>query len=193
MSPREPAGPPAAGARALAALHERLAEVVLGSVEDLGELQIELQPERLEEAVRLLRDEPSCRFEMPLYVTGIDWPERDPRFDVVYGLRSLVHNDVVRLVVRAGEEAMLPSLAGVLPGLNWHERECYDLFGITFSGHPGLHRILLPDDWEGHPLRKDYVSFGEPVAFTHNLEWALSPQDRPEFMPGSVRGSVERP
>ena len=144
-------------------------------------------------AAEELRGSPDCLYEMPVTMTCVDWPEREDRFEVVYLLRSLVHNDLCRLVVRVPEGAELPTLSNLYPGLGWHERECYDLFGVRFAGHPDLTRILLPDDWEGHPLRKDYVSFGEPVAFTHNLEWALSPQDRPEYMPGAVRGSVERP
>jgi NADH-quinone oxidoreductase subunit C len=130
---------------------------------------------------------------MAVCMTCIDWPERDLRFDVVYLLRSLVHNDLAWLSVAASESTEIPSLSSVYPGMEWQERECFDLFGITFTGHPNLTRILLPDDWEGHPLRKDYVSFGEPVAFTHNIEWALSSQDRPEYLPGATRGAVERP
>ncbi len=148
--------------------------------------------ERLLQVVQALRDDPSAAYEMPVTMTCSDWPERDLRFEVMYVLRSLVHNDLVTLAVRASEETEVPSLAGLYPGMDWHERECFDLFGLRIVGHPNLTRILLPDDWEGHPLRKDYVSFGEPVAFTHNLEWALSPQDRPEYLPGAIRGSVER-
>jgi NADH-quinone oxidoreductase subunit C len=148
--------------------------------------------ERLVEVVVALRDDPQALFEMPVTMTCVDWPERDPRFEVSYLLRSLAHNDLVRLLLLASEETEVPSLAQVLPGMEWHERECYDLFGLNIVNHPNLTRILLPDDWEGHPLRKDYVSFGEPVAFTHNLEWALSSHDRPEYMPGAIRGSVER-
>jgi NADH-quinone oxidoreductase subunit C len=148
--------------------------------------------ERLLQVVQALRDDPSAAYEMPVTMTCSDWPERDLRFEVMYVLRSLVHNDLVTLAVRASEETEVPSLAGLYPGMEWHERECFDLFGLRIVGHPNLTRILLPDDWEGHPLRKDYVSFGEPVAFTHNLEWALSPQDRPEYLPGAIRGSVER-
>ncbi len=182
-----------AGAAALECLQADLPAAVRGSAVDHGEVTVALERGHLIDAVRLLRDAPEHRYEMPVFMSCVDWPERDPRFEVVYVLRSLLRNDVVRLTVGAEEDDTLPSLAGLLPGMEWHERECYDLFGLRFADHPNLSRILLPDDWEGHPLRKDYVSFGEPVAFTHNLEWALSPQDRPEFMPGSVRGSVERP
>lgn len=157
----------------------------------LGQVTVEVPAEQLLRAARELRSHRQCLYEMAVTMTCIDWPERDPRFDVVYLLRSLVHNDLARLQVRA--EAELPSLTPLYAGMEWHERECYDLFGLRFTDHPDLTRILLPDDWEGHPLRKDYVSFGEPVAFTHNIEWALSPQDRPEYLPGAVRGSVERP
>jgi NADH-quinone oxidoreductase subunit C len=128
---------------------------------------------------------------MPLFVTAVDWPDREPeapRFDVVYQLRSLRFNDVCRLVVQVSEEhPHVPTLEKVFAGMDWHERECYDLLGIIFDGHHDLQRILMPDDWEGHPLRKDYVSFGEPVAFTHNIDWALPAQERPPGMPGSSR------
>jgi NADH-quinone oxidoreductase subunit C len=124
-------------------------------------------------------------------VTAVDWPDREPdapRFDVVYQLRSMRHNDVIRLVVQVPEDdPRVPTLEGVFAGMDWHEREAYDLIGIQFEGHHDLRRILLPDDWDGHPLRKDYVSFGEPIAFTHNLEWALPAQERPPEMPGASR------
>ena len=161
--------------------------------ESCAQATVEVPPELLVPAAEELRRHPDCLYEMPVTMTCVDWPEREDRFEVVYILRSLVHNDLCRLVVRVADGQELPTLSILYPGLGWHERECYDLFGLRFAGHADLTRILLPDDWEGHPLRKDYVSFGEPVAFTHNLEWALSPQDRPEWMPGAVRGSVERP
>jgi len=158
-----------------------------------GQLKLAIPPGRLLESATALRSDPSALYEMALCMTCIDWPERELRFDVVYLLRSLVHNDLAWISVLASETTEIPSLSGIFPGMDWHERECYDLFGIRFTGHPNLTRILLPDDWEGHPLRKDYVSFGEPVAFTHNIEWALSAQDRPEYLPGATRGAVERP
>ncbi|MHB1522972.1 MAG: NADH-quinone oxidoreductase subunit C [Candidatus Dormibacteria bacterium] len=160
--------------------------------ESCAQAAAEVPLELLARAAEELRRHPDCLYEMPVTMTCVDWPEREARFEVVYLLRSLVHNDLCRLLVRVAEGQELPTLSHLYPGLGWHERECYDLFGLRFEGHADLTRILLPDDWEGHPLRKDYVSFGEPVAFTHNLEWALSPQDRPEWMPGAVRGSVER-
>ncbi len=166
-----------------------------GEVEEVVEhhqTTVFIPVERLLEVARALRDDPKMAYEMPVTMTCSDWPERDLRFDVMYLLRSLIHNDLVTIAVRAKEETEVPSLAAIYPGMEWHERECFDLFGLRIVNHPNLTRILLPDDWEGHPLRKDYVSFGEPVAFTHNLEWALSPQDRPEYLPGAVRGSVER-
>ncbi|MGH7642512.1 MAG: NADH-quinone oxidoreductase subunit C [Candidatus Dormibacteria bacterium] len=158
-----------------------------------GQAKLALPADRLLESARALRTDPSCLYEMAVCMTCVDWPERERRFDLVYLLRSLVHNDLAWLSVAASESTEVPSLSGIYPGMEWHERECFDLLGVRFTDHPNLTRILLPDDWEGHPLRKDYVSFGEPVAFTHNIEWALSAQDRPEYLPGATRGAVERP
>jgi NADH-quinone oxidoreductase subunit C len=143
-----------------------------------GQCTVTVPASRLPEVATALRSDPSTLYEMPVCMTCVDWPERDLRFELVYLLRSLVFNDLAWVSVLASEETEVPSLAEVFPGLEWHERECYDLFGVRFVGHP---------------LRKDYVSFGEPVAFTHNIEWALSSQDRPEYMPGATRGAVERP
>jgi len=182
---------PAAGLRALELLRRELPEAVLGSDEQFGEVTVRIPRERLVEVTRLLRDHADARYELPLCVTAVDWPDREPsapRFDVVYQLRSLEHNDVVRLVVQVPEDdARVPTLEGVFAGMDWHERETFDLMGIEFTGHHDLRRILLPFDWDGHPLRKDYVSFGEPIAFTHNLEWALPAQERPRDLPGESR------
>ena len=181
----------ATGMRALNLLRRELPDAVLATDEVLGEVTIRVGRDRLVEVARLLRDHEEARYDLPLYVTAVDWPDREPdapRFDVVYQLRSMRHNDVIRLVVQVPEDdARVPTLEGVFAGMDWHEREAYDLLGIQFEGHHDLRRILLPDDWEGHPLRKDYVSFGEPIAFTHNLEWALPAQERPPEMPGSSR------
>jgi NADH-quinone oxidoreductase subunit C len=106
---------------------------------------------------RALRDEPKLSFEMLLDVAGIDFPKRLPRFEVVYHLWSLTHNRVVRVKVGVPEEdATCPSVVDLWGTADWHERECFDLLGVKFVGHPDLRRILMPDDYPWHPLRKDF-------------------------------------
>jgi NADH-quinone oxidoreductase subunit C len=187
LRPGSPAGA-VAGARAAQILSSRLPDAVLRREEAFGEETVFVAREHLVDAVTLLRDDPDGAYSLPVFVTAVDFLEREPRFDVVYQLRSLMYNDVARLVVQVTEDdPTVPSLERVIPGFDWHERETFDLLGIVFEGHHDLRRILLPDDWEGHPLRKDYVSFGEPVAFTHNITWALPMSERPDDMPGSQR------
>jgi NADH-quinone oxidoreductase subunit C len=102
-----------------------------------------------------LRDEPDLSLGFLSSVTATDWPGRDPRFWVVYELRSMLHKHRARIKVGLAEnDAHLPSVTAVFPTANWHEREVFDFFGISFDGHPDLTRILLPDDWEGYPLLK---------------------------------------
>ena len=182
---------PARGRRAADLLTRELPDAVLRVDELAGEVTIHLAGDHLVTAMRLLRDHQDALYKVPLFVTAVDWPDREPeapRFDVVYQLRSLQHNDDCRVIVQVSEaEPRVPTLERVFPGMDWHERETFDLLGIEFVGHHDLHRILLPEDWVGHPLRKDYISFGEPVAFTHNLEWALPNAERPRDMPGASR------
>ncbi len=106
---------------------------------------------------RVLRDRPELRFSLLAEVTAVDvWP-REPRFEVVYMLVSLVHHHRLRLKVRLyGHDARVATVSEVWPAANWLEREVWDLFGVTFDGHPDPRRLLMPDDWEGHPLRRDY-------------------------------------
>jgi NADH-quinone oxidoreductase subunit C len=179
------------GARAADLLESELPGIVKRRAEAFGETTVWLDRERLVDACKLLRDHRDGQYRLPLFVTAVDWPDREPeepRFDIVYQFRSLEYNDVCRLIVQVPEDdARVPSLERLFAGMDWHEREAYDLIGIDFEGHHALRRLLLPDDWEGHPLRKDYVSFGEPVAFTHNLEWALPEAERPPELPGESR------
>lgn len=181
----------ATGARAVELLLAELPSAVVRHGEAHGEATAWLRREQLIDACVILRDHPDGRYRIPLFVTAVDFPDREPaepRFDVVYQFRSLELSDVCRLIVQVTEDdPRVPTLERHFAGMDWHERETFDLLGIVFDGHHDLRRILLPDDWQGHPLRRDYVSFGEPVAFTHNIEWALPAQERPPDMPGSTR------
>ncbi len=121
-----------------------------------GETTIRIPRERVTEVLTFLRDDPDLRYNMLTDLTATDWPEREQRFDVVYELNSLVYNQHLRVKAAVGEEEKIASAVGIWAAANWEERECYDMFGIIFDGHPELKRILLPQDWEGFPLRKDY-------------------------------------
>ena len=128
-----------------------------------------LAADRLVEVCAFLRDDPELRFAFLSWIGGVDWLPREPRFEVVYHLLSIEHECRIALKVRVHEaEPRVPSVTGVWPTANWHERETYDFYGIVFDGHPDLTRILLPDDWEGWPLRKDSPLGYQEVAFTHN-------------------------
>jgi NADH-quinone oxidoreductase subunit C len=132
--------------------------------------------ERIAEICAFLRDDPELDFAMLSWIAGIDWLPREPRFEVAYGLLSLTRNTRVTLKVAVPEEnPRVPTVAGVWPTANWHERETYDFYGIEFTGHPDLTRILLPEDWVGWPLRKDSPLGYEEVAFTHNTPHRMKP------------------
>jgi NADH-quinone oxidoreductase subunit C len=105
---------------------------------------------------RVLRDEPRLRFNVLVEVTAADYIPRDPRFEVVYHLLSVPNKLRLRLKVRVGIKGSVPSVQSVWRGANWLEREVWDMFGIFFDGHGDLRRLLMPEDWEGHPARKDY-------------------------------------
>ena len=143
-------------------LRERFPDVALAR----GEATVTVEPADVLPALRALRDEPDLRFDWLSWVACTDWPQRDPRFWLAYHLRSTEHGHRVR--VKAGLSADAPRVASVtamFPTANWQEREAFDMFGVTFDGHPDLRRILMPDDWEGHPLRKDYGLGGVDVPF----------------------------
>lgn len=122
-----------------------------------GELTIVLHPEHLRRAAEFLQAEPGLQFDLLSDISAVDRFPIEPRFEVNYHLVSIPLRQTLRLRVWiSGRDPVLPTVTSVWPTANWHEREIYDLFGIRFEGHPELHRILMPDDWEGHPLRKDY-------------------------------------
>jgi NADH-quinone oxidoreductase subunit C len=128
-----------------------------------------LPADALVDACTFLRDDPETDFAMLAWMGGVDWLPRVPRFETVYNLLSLSNGLRFTLKVRLPEEnPRVPSVTGVWPTANWHERETYDFYGIEFTGHPDLTRILLPEDWVGWPLRKDSPLGYEEVAFTHN-------------------------
>ncbi len=124
---------------------------------------------RLVEVCTFLRDDPEMDFAQLSWISGVDWLPREPRFEVVYGLLSMSHHCRIHLKVQVPEEnPRVPTVIGVWPTADWLERETYDFYGIAFTGHPDLRRILLPEDWVGWPLRKDSPLGYEEVAFTHN-------------------------
>ena len=136
-------------------------------VVDRNELTLHVKRDRLVEVARTLRDKESLRFEVCLGVSGVHYPDDQGReLHAVYPLLSMTHNRRIRIEVSVPEsDPHIPSLVEVWAGNNWHERETYDMFGIIFDGHPALTRILMPDDWPGHPQRKDYPLGGIPVEY----------------------------
>jgi NADH-quinone oxidoreductase subunit C len=136
-------------------------------VVDRGELTLHVRRERLPEVAAKLRDDPALRFELCSGVSGVHYPEEIGReLHAVYHMLSITHNRRLRLEVSVPDaDPHVPSLVSVYPTCNWHERETWDFFGIIFDGHPALTRIQMPDDWKGHPQRKDYPLGGIPVEY----------------------------
>jgi NADH-quinone oxidoreductase subunit C len=133
---------------------------VISAVEAFGELTVTVALDSLVGLMAHLKEDPSTRMTSLVDITAVDHPERLDRFDVVYHLLSMYTNGRVRVKAHVGDTDMVPSLIGVYPAANWFEREVYDLFGILFSGHPDLRRILTDYGFRGHPLRKDFPTTG---------------------------------
>jgi NADH-quinone oxidoreductase subunit C len=125
-----------------------------------GELTLQVTLAHLEDLVEFLRSDPSCRFTSLVDITAIDYPARVERFDVVYHFLSMYQNHRIRLKLAIRETDMVPSIQAIHPSANWFEREVFDMFGILFSGHPDLRRILTDYGFRGHPLRKDFPTTG---------------------------------
>jgi NADH-quinone oxidoreductase subunit C len=144
-----------------------IAEVIEKTVVDHGELTFQIAREHLLQTVRTLRDDPALRFELCLGVSGVHYPAETGReLHAVYHLRSITHSRLIRIEVTAPDaDPHIPSVVSVYPTNDWHERETYDFFGLVFDGHPALTRIMMPDDWLGHPQRKDYPLGGIPVEY----------------------------
>ena len=136
-------------------------------VVDQDELTIHIRPTEIVAFAKALRDEPGLRFELCLGVSGVHYPGHAGReLHAVYHFKSLTHNRRVRIEISVPDSTPhIPSIMSVYPTNDWHERETYDFFGIIFDGHPHLTRILMPDDWQGHPQRKDYPLGGVPVEY----------------------------
>lgn len=152
----------------LTRLKEKYPDSILESTEFRGELTLVVRREDIVPVCRFLRDDPELSYNFLSDLTAVDRWRRELRFDVIYNLYSIDKNHRLRLKVKAGENELVPSVTSVWNTASWFEREVFDLFGIEFRDHPDLRRILMPDDWVGHPLRKDFPLTKEEVMFTHN-------------------------
>jgi len=144
------------GEKALAALPG----AVIEARHAFGELTLIAEPQRILDVLKFLRDDPGCLFVNFTDVSGVDYPAREKRFDVVYQLLSPKQNQRVRVKVSTDEATPIPSATSLFPGANWFERETYDLYGVVFDGHPDLRRLLTDYGFDGHPLRKDFPMTG---------------------------------
>ena len=175
--PADPYAPAEAHAQifgaAEAAAREALGEALVDAILHRGELTLVVDRDAIGQVLALLRDHPELRFDRLADLTAVDYLDlgREPRFAVVYHLMS--RSSLARLRVRAlvpEDDPLIASAVPLFPMANYPEREVYDLFGIAFSGHPYLKRIMMPDDWDGHPLRKDYPIGAEEIEFSFNQE-----------------------
>ena len=147
---------------------EPLGQVIVGALPGAvsgytvthDELTIAANAADIVRVVTFLRDDPGCAFFSFIDVTAVDWPQRERRFDVVYHLLSPTRNQRIRVKIEVDEATPVASIIGVFPGVNWFEREVYDLYGVVFTGHPDMRRLLTDYGFEGHPLRKDFPLTG---------------------------------
>ena len=150
--------------QALEDLDDYIAGLLADELEEHGQINDELvlvtRPGSLRKVMRFLRDDSQCLFKVLVDVCGVDYPAREKRFEVVYNLLSVSHNQRIRVKVRVGEDEAVPSAAQLFPTANWFEREVWDLYGVFFAEHPDLRRILTDYGFEGHPLRKDFPLTG---------------------------------
>lgn len=185
-----------------------LGEAVISWGTPVGELTLEIEASEVYRVLQFLRDDPGCQFWCLIDVCGVDYPARAKRFDVVYHLLSPKQNQRIRIKTQTDEDAPVASIASLFPAANWFEREAYDLYGILFSGHPDLRRILTDYGFEGHPLRKDFPLTGyvevryddeqkrviyEPVKLTQEFRSFdfLSPWEGADYLlPGDEKGKA---
>jgi NADH-quinone oxidoreductase subunit C len=154
-APAKPAGPvPVAWESPMVATLKPQFGSGLEALTYLGQNYLQVDRSLIPDVLKLLRDE--HQFDYCVDVTAVHYPQRELQFDIVWTLYSFRHNERVRVKTQIADGATIPSAVGIWPGANWLEREVYDMFGIRFDGHPDLKRILLPEGWKGHPLRKDY-------------------------------------
>lgn len=146
-----------------AAIAQGFPDAITDGHDEHGELTLFIAPAAIVEVCRFLKQEQE--FNRISGITGVDWWPADPRFEVVYLLHSVPRNLRVRLKCRVAENEEIESVTSVWRGANWYERETFDLFGIRFRNHPDLRRIMMPVDWEGHPLRKDYPVHGHKYSY----------------------------
>jgi NADH-quinone oxidoreductase subunit C len=184
-------------------------DCVIGWSIAFDELTIDVAPANIAPFVEFLRNDPTCRFSTLVDITAVDYPERSKRFDVVYHFLSMYQNHRVRLRVSVREDEMVPSIVPVHPSANWFEREVFDMFGIIFSDHPDLRRLLTDYGFRGHPLRKDFPTTGytevrydevqkrvvyEPVQLTQDYPQFdfMSPWEGAEYiLPGDEKGDAK--
>lgn len=188
-------------------LEVKLGEVIVASKIALDELTVIAKAERIIDVLKFLRDDGRCRFEVLIDICGVDWPGRERRFDVVYHLLSPRSGQRVRVKIEADEDTPVPSAVSIFPSANWYEREAYDMYGVLFSDHPDMRRLLTDYGFDGYPLRKDFPLTGfvevryddsakrvvyEPVKLTQefrNFDFE-SPWEAPDYvLPGDEKAS----
>ena len=188
-----------------ATIQSKLGTSIIGSSITFGELTLHAEAAKIVEVLRFLHDDADCRFVSFIDICGADYPEREKRFDVVYHLLSPYKNARIRIKVQVDEASEVPTAIPVFPAADWFEREVYDLYGVVFTGHPDLRRILTDYGFSGHPLRKDFPVTGrvevryddekkrvvyEPVKLVQEMRQFdyLSPWEGPEhLLPGDEK------
>jgi NADH-quinone oxidoreductase subunit C len=182
-APTGPPDPPPPADAVIPAFITSLQKAVAGTTLSLylGDWTVIVPASHIVEAAQHLRDAPEAAFDYCSDLTATDWPPRAERFDVIYCLYSTRHRHRVRLKVKVAENQPLASVTGVWTAANWLEREVFDMFGVNFTGHPDRRRILMPDDWQGYPQRKDYPLEGPGELLMENpLDWLKLRQAREE-------------